>query len=136
MAQESEAKESFEQLEMLQRTHDKLRSRADGLEAVHDRLFSQLEIVKKTLLVRKDHSEARASNSDCLHDISSIARNGSFSVRTPDASQGSQMSENPVLINPVIFLVNVLREAPRSNIRTRQNTRPAFPFCSLHHWDR
>lgn len=52
MAQESEAKESFEQLEMLQRTHDKLRSRADGLEAAHDRLFCQLEIVKKTLLVR------------------------------------------------------------------------------------
>lgn len=51
MAQESEAKESFGQLEMLQRTHDKLRSRADQLEAVHDRLFSKLEIVKKTLMV-------------------------------------------------------------------------------------
>lgn len=51
MAQESEAKESFEQLEMLQRTHDKLRSKADQLEAVHDKLFSNLEIVKKTLLV-------------------------------------------------------------------------------------
>lgn len=53
MAQESEAKESFGQLEMLQRTHDKLRSRADQLEAVHDGLFSKLEIVKKTLLVSK-----------------------------------------------------------------------------------
>lgn len=51
MAQESEAKESFEQLEMLQRTHDKLRSRADRLEAVHDGLFNKLEVVKKTLLV-------------------------------------------------------------------------------------
>lgn len=51
MAQESEAKESFEQLEMLQRTHDKLRSKADQLEAVHDKLFSKLEIVKKTLMV-------------------------------------------------------------------------------------
>ena len=53
MAQESEAKESFGQLEMLQRTHDKLRSRADQLEAVHDGLFSKLEIVKKTLMVSK-----------------------------------------------------------------------------------
>lgn len=51
MAQESEAKESFGQLEMLQRTHDKLRSRADRLEAVHDGLFNKLEVVKKTLLV-------------------------------------------------------------------------------------
>ncbi|CAM9292147.1 unnamed protein product [Scytosiphon promiscuus] len=57
MAQESEAKESFEQLEMLQKTHDKLRSRADGLEAAHDRLFCQLEIVKKTLLVKKVGTE-------------------------------------------------------------------------------
>lgn len=51
VAQESEAKESFGQLEMLQRTHDKLRSRADQLEVVHDALFSKLEIVKKTLMV-------------------------------------------------------------------------------------
>lgn len=51
MAQESEAKESFGQLEMLQRTHDKLRSRANQLEATHDGLFSKLEIVKKTLMV-------------------------------------------------------------------------------------
>lgn len=51
MAQESEAKESFGQLEMLQRTHDKLRSRADQLEVVHDELSSKLEIVKKTLMV-------------------------------------------------------------------------------------
>lgn len=56
MAQESEAKESFGQLEMLQRTHDKLRSRADQLEAVHDGLFSKLEIVKKTLMVRATKS--------------------------------------------------------------------------------
>lgn len=52
MAQEEEAKESFEQLEMLKRTHDKLRTRAEELESIHDRLFSELEIVKKTLLVR------------------------------------------------------------------------------------
>eukprot|EP00752_Nemacystus_decipiens_P014297 g12717.t1 len=58
MAQESEAKESFGQLEMLQRTHDKLRSRADQLEAVHDRLFSKLEIVKKTLMVKKVGTES------------------------------------------------------------------------------
>ncbi|CAM9203014.1 unnamed protein product, partial [Ectocarpus fasciculatus] len=57
MAQESEAKESFGQLEMLQRTHDKLRSRADRLEAVHDGLFNKLEVVKKTLLVKKVGTE-------------------------------------------------------------------------------
>lgn len=51
VAQESEAKESFGQLEMLQRTHDKLRSRADQLEVVHDALFSKLEVIKKTLMV-------------------------------------------------------------------------------------
>lgn len=51
IAQESEAKESFEQLEMLQRTHDKLRAKAEGLEAVHDKLFNELEVVKKTLMV-------------------------------------------------------------------------------------
>lgn len=51
IAQESEAKESFEQLEMLQRTHDKLRTKAEALEAVHDKLFSELEVVKKTLMV-------------------------------------------------------------------------------------
>lgn len=56
MAQESEAKESFGQLEMLQRTHDKLRSRADQLDIVHDALFSKLEIVKKTLMVSKRKS--------------------------------------------------------------------------------
>lgn len=50
IAQEAEAKESFEQLEMLKRTHDKLRTRAEELEIVNDRLFGELEIIKKTLM--------------------------------------------------------------------------------------
>lgn len=52
MAQESEAKESFEQLEMLKRTHDKLRSRAEELEAVNEKLYSKLDIVKKNIMAR------------------------------------------------------------------------------------
>lgn len=57
MAQESEAKESFDQLEMLKRTHDKLRTRAEELEYVNDKLFGELEIIKKTLLVRESREE-------------------------------------------------------------------------------
>lgn len=52
MAQEEEAEESFEQLEMLKRTHDKLRTRAEELESINDRIYGELEIAKKTLMVK------------------------------------------------------------------------------------
>lgn len=61
MAQEVEAKESFEQLEMLKRTHDKLRTRAEDFEYVNDKLFGELEIVKKTLMVRQERGVIHAS---------------------------------------------------------------------------
>lgn len=51
MAQEEEAEESFEQLEMLKRTHDKIRTKAEELERINDRLYGELELVKKTLMV-------------------------------------------------------------------------------------
>lgn len=72
MAQESEAKESFGQLEMLQRTHDKLRSRADQLEAVHDGLFSKLEIVKKTLMVSYEEIIMSRASEASLHTYGTL----------------------------------------------------------------
>lgn len=65
MAQESEARESFEQLEMLKRTHDKLRTRAEELEGANDKLFNELEIVKKTL---KASTPSRALRVLCVID--------------------------------------------------------------------
>ena len=116
MAQESEAKESFDQLEMLQRTHDKLRSKADHLEAVHDKLFSKLEIVKKTLMVSVKNGAWFADHRPRVHFGSTDERK--FQLFTGKGAHDQQRGQRDF--------------APSTGGRERVRYAPVEPYGLFH----
>lgn len=101
MAQESEARESFEQLEMLKRTHDRLRTRAEELDMVNERLFCELEIIKKALMVSTDLICVSLSSRACERQFFTLKVPPLTACRTARVREGDT-NEGPLLCVPSV----------------------------------